>query len=362
MSSLNPAGSPSGSTLPVLIEAVKRFWADLKKTDIIVVIGLGVALASTTVAIILSIVFAARAQKHHTFQVDNPNLLNVESIDFRGIGSTTLQTSYPYWVFLLLNGVASASIIVSLTRAIFWNVSTPQTVWLAMFGTALVAGVVLVSMIALFLTTHKKLQSTQKRVREFNAYVCSKLLKRPKFLVSLARPPTDVVTAYETLRAAFVELANDSKTTDQQWAQALYTASIYQHMQTIGSTHELAKEAFGILQPTRMLAGKCKPADYMLYDGIFIEDYSSVLQLHVPAKVRNSPTFGAVMASVSDWITATNNLGNSIEPNQALGPFLSLTRWTAFVQNVAIVLVVIALVYLPRVRDVLLRKVQVSSE
>jgi hypothetical protein len=68
------------------------------------------------------------------------------------------------------------------------------------------------------------------------------------------------------------------------------------------------------------------------------------------------------MASVSDWITATNNLGNSIEPNQALGPFLSLTRWTAFVQNVAIVLVVIALVYLPRVRDVLLRKVQVSSE
>jgi len=265
----------------------------------------------------------------NSFLVKTP--LNMETIEFNVMNSTSFlsYSKYMMWLFLALPILALGGCItfIAVTYAktkLGSSLSNAPTMssltWVILMHNLLL----FIGFLLFFMNSRRQNSSAILRVDKCNNFIKDKIYKSASFLKKLATPQTDIISLMNTFTEAMKELPTNIEV--PQLAKAFYSLHIYSHFHKLGIRNPRLIEALGIFDPMSLLIGICDAANYLNRYGTFIEDNSELIKKYLPPNIDTTSEMGrnnvkAALTLCYDWITQTNNLANSLYPEDSWRPF-----------------------------------------
>jgi len=261
----------------------------------------------------------------NSFLVKTP--LNMETIEFNVMNSTSFLTysKYMMWLFLALPILALASCltfiivtyIMTKTSLSPPNVTTMTSLtWVILMHNLLL----FIGFLLFFINSRRQNSAAILRVDKCNNFIKDKIYKSAGFLKNLAKPQTDIISLMNTFTEAMKDLPENIEA--PQLAKAFYSLHLYYHFHKLGIRNPRLMEALGIFDPMSLLIGICDAANYLNRYGTFIEDNSELIKKNLPVALKaDSVVVKTALNTCYDWITQTNNLANSIYPEDSWRPF-----------------------------------------
>jgi len=263
----------------------------------------------------------------NSFLVKTP--LNMETIEFNVMNSTSFLTysKYMMWLFLALPILALTGcvVFVALTYIMTKDGSSlplPNAPTMSSLTWVIVMHNLLlfIGFLLFFMNSRHQNAAAIQRVDKFNNFIGDKIYKSATFLKNLATPQTDIISIMNTFTNALTTIPENLEAT--QLAKAFYSLHMYFHFHKLGIRNPKLIDALGIFNPLTLLIGNCDAANYLNRYGTFIEDNSELIKKYLPLTIdKNSVRVKTALNTCYDWITQTNNLANSLYPEDSWRPF-----------------------------------------
>lgn len=323
---------------PTFVQLVKDFMEGIKQTELKVLIPFMSAFIVTILSMGLSIYYVYTMVITLLERLSIRAPLNEDTLEFDAIPSTSFFTfsDYNMWLFFIFPLVAFASLLMIPVLASN-NFIIPDIVktliWVLLFHNLLVF---LVFAIFFFEARYRN-GLVNQRLNTVDNYICSKIYRNTRVLKLLQQPRTDFISIINTIQEVLRLLPQKIK--EHELANVFYTLHLYFHFHKIGVRNPRIKQALNTFSTSSLLLRQCKPSKYFNRFGTYIEDINETIKEYLPEnfsktdiRVRNALNKCYVM------VTQTNNMANSIYPEDALRPFLSLNFANLTIQTVSLLL------------------------
>lgn len=266
--------------------------------------------------------------------------LNMDTLEFEAMLSTELfkLSKYSMWLFIILPLLSIFLLAVMGIVAISIKSTTPipsiikYTTWILVAHNVLI----FLGFSIFYFQARFQTNTVRSRINSFNNYVCTKLYRNSKFLNVIKNPQTDIISIVSKFTESLSHLPLNSD--KDQYAKAFYTLTLYYHYHKIGIRNPRIKGALDLFNPLSILLSNCNPAGYLNRYGTYIEDISELIKQYLPKTVNpNNDLVKQGLDQCYSWVIQTNNLANSLYPEDALRPFLMLTFSNLTIQTVSLV-------------------------
>jgi len=256
----------------------------------------------------------------NSFLVKTP--LNMETIEFNVMNSTSFLTysKYMMWLFLALPLLALGGCMVTIGFNLGKNPSSSPIIssltWVIVMHNLLL----FIGFLLFFMNSRHQNAAAIQRVDKFNNFIGDKIYKSASFLKNLMTPQTDIISIMNTFTNAMKVIPENLEAT--QLAKVFYSLHMYYHFHKLGIRNPKLIDALGIFNPLSLLIGNMDAANYLNRYGTFIEDTNELIKKYLPTTLdKNSVVVKSALNTCYDWITQTNNLANSLYPEDSWRPF-----------------------------------------
>jgi|APGre2960657404_1045060.scaffolds.fasta_scaffold00151_6 hypothetical protein len=329
----------SSTNKPTFMDVIKDIFSAIIEISPWISIFFVFALLISIFTILLSIYYLYSIMDTIIQRMAITTPLNMDTLEFDAMLSTEFfkLSKYSMWLFivlpllsLLLLGIMGI-VIVSLKSATPIPSMIKYTTWILVAHNVLI----LLGFSIFYFKARFQTNTVRSRINTFNNYVCSKLFRNNKFLNLLRNPQTDIISIVTKFGDALSNLP--AKADKDQYAKAFYTLTLYYHYHKIGIRNPRIKGALEIFSPMNLLLNKCNPAGYLNRYGTYIEDISELIKQYLPKKIdSNNLLVKQGFDECYSWIIQTNNLANSLYPEDSLRPFLMLTFTNFTIQTISL--------------------------
>jgi hypothetical protein len=323
---------------PTFVQLVKDFMEGVKQTEIKVLIPFMSAFIVTILSMGLSIYYVYTMVMTLLERLSLKVPLNEDTLEFDAIPSTSFFTfsDYNMWLFFIFPLIVFASLLVIpvLTSN---NFIIPDIIkiliWVLLFHNIMVFIVFAI----FFFESRYKNSLVNKRLSIVDNYICSKIYRNANVLKILREPRTDFISIINTIQEVMRLIPQNIKEDDL--AKVFYTLHLYFHYHKIGVRNPRIQQALNTFSISSLLLRQCKPTKYFNRFGTYIEDINETIKEYLPQnfsktdiRVKNALNKCYVM------VMQTNNMANSIYPEDALRPFLSLNFANLTIQTVSLLI------------------------
>ena len=323
---------------PTFMQLVKDFMEGVKQTEIKVLIPFMSAFIITILSMGLSIYYVYTMVMTLLEKLSLKVPLNEDTLEFDAIPSTTFFTfsDYNMWLFFIFPLIVFASLLVIPVLASN-NFIIPDIIkiliWVLLFHNVMVFVVFAI----FFFESRYKNSLVNKRLNIVDNYICSKIYRNSNVLKILREPKTDFISIINTIQEVMRLLPQNIKEDDL--AKVFYTLHLYFHYHKIGVRNPRIQQALNTFSISSLLLRQCKPSKYFNRFGTYIEDINETIKEYLPQnfsktdlRIRNALNKCYVM------VMQTNNMANSIYPEDALRPFLSLNFSNVTIQMISLII------------------------
>lgn len=315
------------SQAPRFIDVLKQTFVEITQTNGIIATFFTLALLTTVTSILMSAyyVYSMMDTIVKGMMVTTP--LNMDTLEYNTMMSTQFfkMSKFSMWLFFifpLLSLIFLAIMgIIIIKKDIIIPTMLKYSTWILVAHNILI----FIGYSVFFFQARFQHGAVTNRINGFNQYVCQRIYRNTKFLKLLRTPQTDMVSIVNVFSAAMLEVPRTIKTDDL--AKAFYTLMLYYHYHKIGVRNPKIIGALDLFNPISLLLRNCQPANYLNRYGTYIEDITEMIKNYLPDYLRieqNPLTLPAIDLAYS-WILQTNNYANSLYPEDALRPFITLT-------------------------------------
>lgn len=323
---------------PTFMQLIKDFMEGIQQTELKVLIPFMTAFIITILSILLSVYYVYTMVMTLVERLSMKVPLNEDTLEFDAIPSTSFFTfsDYNMWLFFIFPIVVFVSLLVipllASTNFIIPNI-VKTLIWVLVFHNLMVFVV-----FAIFFSQARYSNGlVNKRLTIVDNYICSKIYRNSNVLKLLQEPKTDFISIINTIQEVMRLLPQNIK--EAELAKVFYTLHLYFHYHKIGVRNPRIQQALNTFSISSLLLRQCKPSKYFNRFGTYIEDINETIKEYLPQnfsktdlRVRNALNKCYVM------VMQTNNMANSIYPEDALRPFLSLNFANLTIQTVSLLL------------------------
>jgi hypothetical protein len=376
----------SGFDVQYIMTAVKEFlertvsvtaptdspkWLSVKLYVILLVICIVLTLAC--IGIVFSLCISAIADGASTQSKDLNTLVNIDDFNYhvvksaqypfsnaksttyfesasnlwQAIGDALFKSKYPFvWVFLLS--------IISLLVGVFILIHVVNgyrpvgmAAWIVILVVACQNVLTVAVGLPIFMMTHTKLNVVEQQISAYNKFVFNNMYKKVEFLRVLSHTATSVSDMDSTIVNALAAIPADANEADV--ARALFTINLWANMYSMGFKSTNIDAAIALFNPGTSAGliseSMFTPSDFLMRDGVFIEDHSINYMESLKTRVVQLQNFTAQQRCVTTVAITTakaNNLANVIDTSQAVNPFVYMAFYLLVIQ-LAIPLVIIVI-------------------
>lgn len=323
---------------PTFMQLLKDFMDGVKQTEIKVLIPFMTSFTVTILSILLSIYYVYTMVMTLLERLSMRVPLNQDTLEFDAIPSTSFFTfsDYNMWLFFIFPIIAFLSLLI-IPLVASTNFIIPDMVkifiWVLLFHNIMVF---LVFSIFFFQARYQN-GLVNKRLNIVDNYICSKIYRNTNVLKILREPKTDFISIVNTIQEVMRLLPQNIKEDDL--AKVFYTLHLYFHYHKIGVRNPRIQQALNTFSTSALLLKQCKPSKYFNRFGTYIEDINETIKEYLPKnfsktdiRIRNAFNKCYVM------VVQTNNMANSIYPEDALRPFLSLNFSNVTIQMISLII------------------------
>ena len=262
----------------------------------------------------------------------NKTILNIESIEYASIYSLTFINkglySFNYTYFWII------SMGVALLLLGYFKLSTkePNQDVLRFVNIALIAlSIALPLQILIMVYAGRFINKVKAQSDALNTLIRINIYKNGEFLKKLRKPKTDINDKYNTIVECIGILKNEKD--KYKLAKGFYTLTLYNYFNEFSLKNldnaQGAYEIFDLLALTEQIM----PSAYMPRYGTFIEDIGETIRQHMSS---SSSLVNDAMNECDILVSKTNELANTIYPDQAFNVFLLMLVTTILI-NVLLV-------------------------
>jgi len=322
---------------PTFMELIKEFMDAINQTRLPVLLPFMSSFIIAIIGIFLSIyyIFTIVSTLLQKLYIKVP--LNEDTLEYDAIPSTSFFTisDYNMWLFILfpiISFILLALIPIFSSKLYVLPTIIKNLSWALLFHNILV----LFGFSIFFFNARYQSSLVNKRLSTLDKFICSKLYRSMDVLSKLQTPKSDYIAMVDNIKSVLSKIS--SKISDYELAKVFYTLHLYTHYHKIGIRNPRIQNALSTFSATGMLLGQCKPSKYFNRYGTFIEDINETIKTYLPSFLpKNNKNVKEALNTCYIWVSQTNNMANSIYPEDALRPFLSLSFANTTVQIVSLV-------------------------
>jgi len=323
---------------PSFIQLVKDFLDGIKQTELKVLIPFMSAFIITILSIFLSIYYVYTMVMTLLERLNMRVPLNEDTLEFDAIPSTSFfqLSQYNMWLFFILPLVVFVSLLLIplfASKDFIIPDIIKTFIWVLLFHNILVFVVFGI----FFFEARYKNNLVNKRLTIVDKYICGNIYRNTNILKMLQKPKTDFISIVHTIQEVMRLLPRNIK--EEDLTKVFYTLHLYFHYHKIGVRNPRIQHALNTFSTSSLLLKKCTPTKYFNRFGTYIEDINEIIKEYLPdnftktdIRVKNALNKCYVM------IMQTNNMANSIYPEDALRPFLSLNFANLTIQFISLLL------------------------
>jgi hypothetical protein len=252
----------------------------------------------------------------------NKTVLNIESIEYATIYYLSgFNIAYIWTAFL---GIA----FFALVAFKFMNSKSAQSLTVVNIG-LFALSVAIVLQITIIFFASKSINNVKMQADSLNTYIRTNIYKKAEFLNKLKTPKSDTNYKHATIVDCVGILKKEKNVTEL--AKGFYTLTLYNYYNEFSANNEkITRDAYKIFDMLALfnMKNKLRPVAYMPRYGTFIEDIGETkIRPHMsPTTLVNDAMFKCDM-----FVSITNELANTIYPDQAYNVFILMLVTTILI-------------------------------
>lgn len=327
----------SSTYKPSFMDVIKQLFQDITNTSGLVSTFFVLGLLTTIVSILVAVYYIYSMLDTIVQGMLLTTPLNMDTLEYNTMNSTQFFTlsSFNMWLFIVFPvltvlWILIMAIVVS-SKGVVLPTMIKYTAWILVAHNILFV----IGYSIFFFRARYQHSLVVSRMKSFNQYVCQRIYRNTRFLNLLKTPQNDMISLMSIFTNTLKEVPINVK--KDELAKVFYTLTLYYHYHKIGVRNPKIMGALSLFNPVQLLLKKCEPANYLNRYGTYIEDVSELIKQYLPPNLKQlNPEFIKSALDLSyTWMIQTNNLANSLYPEDALRPFITLTFINLTLQTIS---------------------------